>query len=370
MIHDYSTYQRERLEQYLLNLDTISDELKNNKTKKNAVNNLKKSASELKDLDPHIAYLWFRAKKEEAEIQEEKTKKDKYQTIMTILQDEWKKTLALQSKDKNPVEEFGLNPDIRKIDELPPFSFMLSIPFKLNKPYISKDEENFYLIDNPVRKEKLFGNPMIASTSWKGALRYAFHQSGYPDSDKSIIRLFGNPRENELLQSGRLSFYSSFFDRTAFEIINPHNRVTGITKRGPILIEAVPAYQCSIFSLLYVPMFTPDQTSKKIIGDIFTDMELVAQGIQAMLTVYGFGAKTSSSYGVVKNELTVKGGKLALCLPVINIPSDVEYGLNPEGGSSQKLLTQTNWTFQTLTELPELVKQVGKKMRTSKGKEE
>lgn len=369
MIHDYSAYQRERLEQYLLNLDTIGDGLKNNQTKKNAENNLRKSASELDylnprldlDLAPHIAYLWFRAKKEEAEKQGGKKNKDKYQTIATIVQDECKKTLAKPSKVKNPIGEFGLNPDIRKVEELPPFSFMISIPFKLNKPYISKDEENFYLIDNPVRKEKLFGNPMIASTSWKGALRYAFHQLGYPDSDKITIRLFGNQRESKPLQSGRLFFYSSFFDRTAFEIINPHNRLTGITQHGPILIEAVPAYQCSLFSLLYVPMFAPDQTPGKIIDDLVTDMGLVAQGIQAMLTVYGFGAKTSSGYGVVKDELTEKRGKLAVRLPVSSTTDN-------EGVSPQRLLTQKIWSFQTLTELPELAKQVG--IELHKGEQE
>jgi CRISPR-associated protein Cmr2 len=359
MTHDYSAYQQEQLEQYLINLDTIGDGLKNNKTKKNAENNLRKSASELKDLDPHIAYLWFRAKKEEAEIHGEKIKKDKYQTILTIAQDEWKKTLARQSKEKILIEEFGLNPDIRKIDELPPFSFMFSIPFKLNKPYISKDEENFYLIDNPVRKEKLFGNPMIASTSWKGALRYAFHQSGYPDSNKITVRLFGNPRESEVLQSGRLSFYSSFFEKTAFEIINPHNRVTGITKHGPVLIEAAPAYQCSLFSLLYIPMFTPDLTPKKIIAEMVTDMELVAQGIEAMLTVYGFGAKTSSGYGVVKDELTGKG-KLAVRLP---LPSATDN----DRVSPQRLLSQTIWSFKALKELPELAKQVGNMVTISEG---
>jgi CRISPR-associated protein Cmr2 len=361
MTHDYSAYQRERLDKYLLNLDAIGDGLtKDYQTKKKAEKQLNISVSELNGLDPHIAYLWFRAKKEVAEKQGNKINKDKYQAITTIVQDEWKKTFPKQAKDKNPIDEFGLNPDIRKIEELPLFSFIFSIPFKLNKPFISKDEEIFYLIDNPVYKEKLFGNPMIASTSWKGALRYTFHQSGYPDSDKITIRLFGNPRENEALQSGRLSFYSSFFDKTAFEIINPHNRVTGITKHGPILIEAVPAYQCSLFSLLYVPMFAPDQTPEKIIAEMVTDMELVAQGIQAMLTVYGFGAKTSSGYGVVKDELTGKGGKLAVRLPA---PSAIDN----EGVSPQRLLPQTNWSFQTLTELPELAKLVGETVTTSQG---
>jgi len=360
MTHDYSAHQREQLDKYLLNLDTIGNGLKDYKTKKRAEKQLKISASELSDLDPHIAYLWFLAKKEDAEKHGNTRKISKYKTITTTLQDVWRNLPAKQPKSKNLIEEFCLNPDIRKIEELPLFSFMISIPFKLNKPFVSKDEENFYLIDNPVRKEKIFGTPMIASTSWKGALRYAFHQLDYPEKDPVTKRLFGNPRESEDLQSGRLHFYSSFFDKTCLEIINPHDRVTGVTKLGPILIEAVPAYQKSYFSLLYVPIYAYDITPDTIRSEMAADLALVAQSIQAMLTVYGFGAKTSSGYGIAKDEMTDKKGKIAVHLP---IPSDV----NNNELTPRREFPQAIWTFKTLTELPELAKRVGKAVTTSDG---
>lgn len=51
------------------------------------------------------------------------------------------------------------------------FSF-LQISFTLSEPYISRDDEAFYIIDNPLKKEKVFSVPYIAPASWKGNLRW------------------------------------------------------------------------------------------------------------------------------------------------------------------------------------------------------
>jgi CRISPR-associated protein Cmr2 len=53
----------------------------------------------------------------------------------------------------------------------PPFSFVIQFTFTLAQSYISRDEQNFYIIDNPVRKDKIFGLPYVAPSSWKGSLR-------------------------------------------------------------------------------------------------------------------------------------------------------------------------------------------------------
>lgn len=52
---------------------------------------------------------------------------------------------------------------------LPLYSFFIQFTFTLAQPYISRDEQDFYIIDNPVRKDKIFGLPYVASTSWKGS---------------------------------------------------------------------------------------------------------------------------------------------------------------------------------------------------------
>ena len=56
---------------------------------------------------------------------------------------------------------------------LPPYSFALDLRFQLDRPYLSRDDDAFYIIDNPVRKDKVFKVPLVAATSWKGSLRAA-----------------------------------------------------------------------------------------------------------------------------------------------------------------------------------------------------
>jgi CRISPR-associated protein Cmr2 len=147
---------------------------------------------------------------------------------------------------------------------------MLRIPFRLQKPYISKDETDFYLLDHPVRKEKIFQVPMVAATSWKGTLRAALWQLGYTETHAVVRRLLGNPRGSDTHQAGRLYFYPTFFARIGLEVINPHSRET----------------------------------------------------VQAMLTTYGFGAKTSSGFGTTADRLAGEG-QLALraALPRMAAPT-------------------------------------------------
>lgn len=59
---------------------------------------------------------------------------------------------------------------------LPCYSFALEFRFSLARPYLSRDDDAFYIIDNPVRKDKVFKVPFVAPTSWKGSLRAAATQ--------------------------------------------------------------------------------------------------------------------------------------------------------------------------------------------------
>ncbi|MDM7911767.1 MAG: RAMP superfamily CRISPR-associated protein [Methanotrichaceae archaeon] len=235
--------------------------------------------------------------------------------------------------------------------------------FTLLKPYISRDDTDFYIIDNPVKKEWVFKVPYIAPSQWKGALRSAMMQelvaklnAGKIDKDKFIeerlrlYRLFGNEkdgtsdflnctlarhllgavpeseqgREKKSLEAktrevetefetvlrdkgyrkgeiegfqGSLHFYPTYFDRIGLEVINPHDRETGAGK-NPIYFECVPTDTSGSFTLLYVPLVGPEVSE----GEAKEDLEAVARGIKAMMTRYGFGAKTSSGFGVATVE--------------------------------------------------------------------
>lgn len=236
--------------------------------------------------------------------------------VKTALQDKdkrqyWQKWQAELEKPSELLSSFTFSADPIMVGSLPPFSFALRVPFKLQKSYISKDDCAFHLWDNPIRKDKVFKTPMVAATGWKGALRAALWQLGYKEDHEVTIRLLGNPRESDEHQAGRLYFFPTFFDKVALEVINPHDRETGVSARGPIFMECVPAETEGAFTLLYVPFGPIEQSEDERRAQVAQDLEVVVKGIQAMLTTYGFGAKTSSGFGTANNKL-VKEGSLAI----------------------------------------------------------
>ena len=255
-------------------------------------------------------------------------------------------------------------PALPDLSLFPPGTWAIQVTFTLRKPYISRDDVDFYILDNPVKKEWVFKVPYMAPSQWKGALRAAMireltiqlqeiriNEADFVKRRLQLYRLFGNEKDgtaeflnrtltffrvgplpqdandeetqeewkkrvkqemetvaeefvnllkekgyrrgdNEGFQ-GRLRFYATFFDKIGMEVINPHDRETGAGKH-PIYFECVPAETSGVFTLLYVPIGggpKDEETCK-------ADLEAVAQGIRAMLTTYGFGAKTSSGYGV------------------------------------------------------------------------
>jgi CRISPR-associated protein Cmr2 len=296
---DYYGLQRMRLNDSLSELELATEQRKQAKEQKNreavkiAERKMTQAAEKAVKIEPHLAYLWFKARDSELD----KSIRDAWQKISTI----------------SPIPpEFHFLPDTSVVSYMPSLSFMLNIPFRLQKPYLSKDERDFHLLDNPLRREKVFQTPMVAATSWKGALRAALWQLGHKKQDDLvIIRLLGNERESEKQQAGRLYFFPTFFDKIGLEVINPHNRKTGIDARGPILMECVRQGARGDLILLYVPFGLTGQTEEARRADVALDLQVLAKGIRAMLTIYGFGAKTSSGFGMAEDRLAVNG-KLAI----------------------------------------------------------
>lgn len=257
------------------------------------------------------------------------------------------------------------NTIIPPITGFPFGSWAINFPFTLRKPYISRDDTDFYIIDNPVKKEWVFKVPYIAASQWKGALRSAMVRdlvsclgAGNNDVEKfneerlRLFRLFGNEKDgtseflnrvlarysqgedsvgeqadqdkrelfkaeikrvNEVFKSdllskgyrqgdiegfqGSLHFYPTYFDQIGLEVINPHDRKTGAGK-NPIYFECVPEGTKGVFTLLYVLLVGPELNSEKAEEQAKQDLKAAARGVKAMITRYGFGAKTSSGFGV------------------------------------------------------------------------
>jgi len=269
----------------------------------------------------------------------------------------------------NSLKETGdvlAHPSLPDLSLFPPGSWAVQVHLTLKKPYISKDDVDFYILDNPVKKEWVFKVPYVAPSQWKGALRSAMmrklvdalrssqiDEEGFTRERLRLYRLFGNEKDGtaeflnraltnhrastrsgdapqaqeweELYKQvalefeenvraagyrtenvegfqGRLHFYPTFFDRIDLEVINPHDRKTGAGK-NPIYFECVPAGTEGVFTLLYVPLDQVGRSSREEIEqEAKADLKAVAEGVKAMLTEYGFGAKTSSGYGVVEGE--------------------------------------------------------------------
>lgn len=244
-----------------------------------------------------------------------------------------------------------------------PGSFFISFDFRLRKPYLSRDDTSFYVIDNPVRKDWVFKVPYIAPGQWKGCLHAAMARQladwwaslsdeehgkgehGFIERRLQMARLFGNEQGVEVddrecdayldrvggqelakrylvelktiapegHRRGRLMCYPTFFAQIGIEVINPHNRKTG-AGRLPIYFETVPAGTSGRFALLYVPFDRAGTDSGETLKEMADDLCRVAEGIVYLLAEFGFGAKTSSGFGLAAADHPC-AGELAVRLP-------------------------------------------------------
>ena len=241
------------------------------------------------------------------------------------------------------------------LQHLPTGTWFLQLTFTLAKPYISKDDDPFYVAEsvNPVRKDKVFKVPMVSAASWKGLLRWTAMQVRLAEKKKALsdqefakerfrqTRLFGDEKGEEpgaakdfakylndmrphavshyqqLVKqyfgldanakelphhSGRLMCYPTFFNLIDVEVINPHSRKT---KAGthPIYLECVPDGAQGTFSLLYVPFDLIGQPNEAIIKQAKADLQIIAEAIGAMMLTYGFSAKRTSGYGTAEDAI-------------------------------------------------------------------
>ena len=232
--------------------------------------------------------------------------------------------------------------DIQKYTKsLIPNSFALEVNFTLTAPYFSKDDDEFYIIQNPCLKEKVFKVPMVRGSSIKGALlsaaRDIIENSNTSDKIKhleSCFRIFGvgndefrniveKVDDNSLklffmlnglaidvrddvkkifakykekkAQKGRAVFYPIYFDCLSLELINPHNRKT---KAGtnPIHYEVVPKNTQGILQLIYIPFDGVIEKDEKINKEANQDLEFLKECIKKAFD-NGIGAKTKLGWG-------------------------------------------------------------------------
>jgi CRISPR/Cas system CMR subunit Cmr6 (Cas7 group RAMP superfamily) len=257
-------------------------------------------------------------------------------------------------KTTSQLRILGIIFDPAKLKGLYRWASLVHFTFILAKPYLSQNDESFYTIDNPVRKEKIFKVPTVASSSWKGKLRWiatkllvdqvdTLSDEVFAQRRLRLTLLFGDekgeelgevkalakhldnvrPRAKELYRrrvkeyfevdldkslphhAGRVYLYPTFFDCIDLEVINPHDRETK-TGRMPIYLESVPIGAEGTFSLLYSPFDLIGKMEDHRL-EVAEDLETVAEAVQAIMLTYGFGAKTTSGFGGAEDTLVGKG---------------------------------------------------------------
>lgn len=213
----------------------------------------------------------------------------------------------------------------------------IEVSFTLQSPWYSKDDRPFHVLNNPVRKDRVFGVPFMSAASWKGLLRWSMCMTTgllgpEPVKDKNqrekaeaaILHLFGNEKAaTEDFQRGALAFYPTWFPRIGFEVINPHSRKTRAGTQ-PIYYEVVPArYEQNgtqtdtkaTLRLLYAPL--PGQVPEDGV-DPQNALGTLLDATDNLLEVYGFSAKRTAGWGlaevdgwVVRNAEASQKGDLA-----------------------------------------------------------
>lgn len=229
---------------------------------------------------------------------------------------------------------FVLPPDLN-LDPWPPTLLhdswlAFEVDFKLLTPWYSKDDRPFHVLDNPVRKDRVFGVPFVSAASWKGMLRWAcrmqaglrehlaagkqFDQWNDPDW---ILHLFGNEKgEAKDFHQGALVFYPTWFDKIGFEVINPHSRERRAGTQ-PIVYEVVPGRRPTPnnpnehedggkgkLRLLYAPWPGMKPSAKP--ADFLPHL---LDAIEQLLAQYGISAKRTVGWGTAKITNWLAWGK-------------------------------------------------------------
>ena len=268
---------------------------------KNEASKNPENATDLVDLgDRCLLRAWHDKKKDEAR------------------QDYMQQAVA-QERKHSFLSDLHLEPDYTRAFLPEPDWFAIDVSFRLTSPWYSKDDRPLHVLDNPVRKDRVFGMPFMSATSWKGLLRWACRmQAGLSEhlekhdmrmegwQDPSwILHLFGNERgEDERFRSGALVCHPTWFDKVNFEVINPHDRARRAGTQ-PIYYEVVPAGTTGMLRLLYAPLpgeIERDQTTP----DAF--IQDLIDSIRALLENYGISAKRTAGWG--KARIDLKKSKL------------------------------------------------------------
>ncbi len=204
------------------------------------------------------------------------------------------------------LDQMGIYPPRIDLQALIPYSAYIQFRFTLARPLYTRDDEYFYILENPVMKDAASKVPVVRASTWKGLLRTAMIvHMGVQETAPLFVRLFGTSLDEEEGGSrrGRALLYPTFFDRIDLEVLNPHSRVT---RAGtvPVLMEAVPAGASGVFTLLYFPFDLLNEPPDQAEAEVREDLRALGEAIVLIMRIHGFSAKRSRGFGLARLEVS------------------------------------------------------------------
>ncbi len=223
------------------------------------------------------------------------------------------------------LEKARLFKPVFDVTRLPEFSAVITLQFQLLAPLLTRDDDPFYLFDNPVRKDHIFGVPHLAAASLKGLAADAFQRGfvheepwatlGNNDQTRTMRyrhdnamaeRLFGNASDDSAAfasQGGRLHFSPVWFSHVEYLVMNPTKDDGSGIGTQPIQFEAVapidergkPAK--AEVSFFY---FNPAGTKNAEEATARADLACLVGTLAAWWPTLGLGAKRLAGYGAIE----------------------------------------------------------------------
>jgi len=206
---------------------------------------------------------------------------------------------------------------------LPEYSAAVTLRFQLLAPLLTRDDDAFYLFDNPVRKDHISGVPLLAAASVKGLAADAFQRGFPPELDwkslgrndqerktayrrKSALarRLFGVASDDKECESeaGRLHFAPVWFSHVQYLVMNPTRQDGSGIGTQPIQFEAVSPVDEKgrpVQGEIAFFYFNPAGAKQADEATARTDLACLVGALAAWWPALGLGAKRLAGYGAI-----------------------------------------------------------------------
>lgn len=209
------------------------------------------------------------------------------------------------------------------ITALPAGSAVWSLTLELLTPLLTADDDPFYLFDNPLRKDHVFGVPYLSAAALKGLSADAYQRAfpgncdwaarggddptrtrAFRQEDQYAARLFGVATDDEQADSlrGRMHFSPLWLEWVQYLVMNPMDKAKGIGTL-PIHFEAAAPLDDKhkpVKLTLHGFYANPLGAAHSDHDSVRADMARFLAALATWWPVMGLGAKRLAGYGAIR----------------------------------------------------------------------